>query len=251
MTTRSHTDTIVLDLIGEIFGFLELHDLRNAMLPALRTVVPSDYAALNEIGGGIVFARSEPELDDEYHAIFAQFFEQNPLYQRLQRTRDGRAYRFSDVVTPAELHRTELYRRLYRPIGVEHQIAFTLPYEGERVLAVALSRTHEDFSDSERDLLNRARPYLIQAYRNAVAYTERHRGPSTELEGALTRHAGLTDRQAEVLRLVALGSSNQAVADELGLSARTVQKHLELAFKALGVKTRSEASAAAWELARR
>jgi DNA-binding NarL/FixJ family response regulator len=41
------------------------------------------------------------------------------------------------------------------------------------------------------------------------------------------------------------------VADELGLSARTVQKHLELAFKAMGVKTRSEAANAAWELARR
>ncbi len=244
-------DTVVLELVGDLFGLLDLHELRMGVLPALRRVIPSDYASLNEIGGGVVVSITDPEIDQEFHEIFAEYFSQNPLYQRLERTRDGRAYRFSDVTTPSQLHATELYRRLYRPFGIEHQVAFTLPYEGDRMLAITLNRNHRDFSDAERDLLNRARPYLIQAYRNAVAYTELNRGPHTELKGALVKHGGLTERQAEVVRLVALGSSNRAVADELGLSDRTVQKHLENAFRALGVKSRSAASAAAWELARR
>jgi DNA-binding CsgD family transcriptional regulator len=246
-----NADTVVLELVGDVFGLLELHELRLALVPALRTAVPSDYTSLNEIGGNEVFSLTDPAIDPEYHETFAQLFDQNPLYQRLQRTRDGRAYRFSDVTTPAELHRTELYRRLYAPLGIEHQVAFTLPYNGERQIALTLNRCDRDFSDDERDLLNRARPYLIQAYRNAIAYTEQSRGPNTQLTGALIEHGGLTARQAEVVRLIALGSSNRAVADTLGMSERTVQKHLQQAYRTLGVHTRSDAAAAAWELARR
>src|ERR1035437_8113670 len=55
-------------------------------------------------------------------------------------------------------------------LGVEHQLAFTLPASGERVLAVALSRGGEDYSDAQRDLVDRARPFLIQAYLNALAF---------------------------------------------------------------------------------
>jgi DNA-binding NarL/FixJ family response regulator len=112
------------------------------------------------------------------------------------------------------------------------------------VLAVVLSREHEDFTDAERDLLNRARPFLIQAYRNAAAYTlAKPPDPRATLEAH-----GLTTRQAEVLGLVALGGSNRDVAARLGLSDRTVQKHLENAFRALGVTTRSEAAARVWQL---
>ena len=60
---------------------------------------------------------------------------------------------------------------------------------------------------------------------------------------------GLTPREAEVAQLVATGGSNRDIAARLGVSDRTVQKHLERSFRKLGVKTRSEAAARAWELA--
>lgn len=60
---------------------------------------------------------------------------------------------------------------------------------------------------------------------------------------------GLTAREAQVLRLVALGGSNRYVAGRLGVSGRTVQKHLENAFRKLDVTTRSEAAERAWNLA--
>jgi DNA-binding CsgD family transcriptional regulator len=62
--------------------------------------------------------------------------------------------------------------------------------------------------------------------------------------------AGLTAREAQVVRLVALGSSNRDVAAALGVSDRTVGKHLEHAFRKLEVRTRSEAAARAWALVR-
>jgi len=51
----------------------------------------------------------------------------------------------------------------------------------------------------------------------------------------------LSERESEVLRLVALGMSNKEVAEELFLSQRTVKAHLTSVFNKLNVASRSEA----------
>lgn len=62
---------------------------------------------------------------------------------------------------------------------------------------------------------------------------------------AALRGLGLSGRQAEVLSLVARGRSNDAVAGILGVSPRTVQKHLENIYDRLGVRSRAAATARA------
>ncbi|UCC16071.1 MAG: response regulator transcription factor [Dehalococcoidales bacterium] len=51
----------------------------------------------------------------------------------------------------------------------------------------------------------------------------------------------LTEREVEVLQLAAQGSSNQEIADNLYLSLRTVQSHLNHIFNKLQVSSRTEA----------
>jgi ATP/maltotriose-dependent transcriptional regulator MalT len=60
-------------------------------------------------------------------------------------------------------------------------------------------------------------------------------------EEALPR--GLTAREAQVLGLVAQGSTNKVIAAELDLSIKTVARHLENIFLKIGVSTRSAATA--------
>ena len=50
----------------------------------------------------------------------------------------------------------------------------------------------------------------------------------------------LTAREAEVVRLVARGMSNKAIASELGISPRTVEGHVNHVFDKLGVDSRTE-----------
>ena len=52
---------------------------------------------------------------------------------------------------------------------------------------------------------------------------------------------GLTDREIEVLRFAARGRGSKEIAQELGLSMRTVQKHLGNIFNKLKVSSRIEA----------
>jgi DNA-binding CsgD family transcriptional regulator len=54
--------------------------------------------------------------------------------------------------------------------------------------------------------------------------------------------AGLSIREAEVLRLVATGLSNAEVAEKLFISSRTVDWHLGSIYRKLGIHSRAEAT---------
>jgi DNA-binding NarL/FixJ family response regulator len=70
---------------------------------------------------------------------------------------------------------------------------------------------------------------------------------------SLTRRApsidarGLTARELQVLRLVAAGDTNKAIAAELVLSERTVDRHVSNIFVKLGVPSRAAATAYAYK----
>jgi DNA-binding NarL/FixJ family response regulator len=61
-------------------------------------------------------------------------------------------------------------------------------------------------------------------------------------EGVLRRRFHLTAREAEVLLWIARGKSNRDIGDILGLSPRTVNKHLETVYAKLGVENRASAA---------
>jgi DNA-binding CsgD family transcriptional regulator len=58
-------------------------------------------------------------------------------------------------------------------------------------------------------------------------------------------NAALTPRETEVLSWLAKGKTNRDIGDILGMSHRTVNKHLEHIFEKLGVETRAAAAALA------
>jgi DNA-binding CsgD family transcriptional regulator/tetratricopeptide (TPR) repeat protein len=71
--------------------------------------------------------------------------------------------------------------------------------------------------------------------------------PRRPQPGTLTNPAGLTDRQLEILRLVAAGLSNAEIAQRLVVSSRTVDHHVSAILAKLGVPSRREAAARAAE----
>jgi DNA-binding CsgD family transcriptional regulator len=252
---EDEADARLLEMVGDVCGLLDIDELRHGLLDALHRVLPSKYISLNDIGPGPrdVVALLSPDASPETFENWAKYAHENPLLRYYVSSQGGSAMRFSDVCTREELHALDLYREVYEPMGVEHQLAFTLPAGPRRVLAIALSRGKRDYTDAERDFADRARPFLIQAYLNAIAYQSALAGvqsasAATPLLDSLLG-AGLTPREAQSLRLVALGRSNHHVAEALGISHRTVGKHLERGFRKLGVRDRSTAATRVWELA--
>ncbi|WP_221931055.1 response regulator transcription factor [Telmatospirillum sp. J64-1] len=67
-------------------------------------------------------------------------------------------------------------------------------------------------------------------------------------EDLLKQHLALTTREAEVLLWVARGKASRDIATILGLSPRTVDKHLEQVYGKLGVENRAGAAVAAMKV---
>jgi DNA-binding NarL/FixJ family response regulator len=62
-----------------------------------------------------------------------------------------------------------------------------------------------------------------------------------------TSPGGLSLREVQVLRLIAAGKSNRAIADELFLSEKTVHRHVSNIFVKLDIGSRSAATAYAFQ----
>lgn len=246
-------DARLLDLVGEVYAALDLEEFQPALLRALRTAVPCDWCSVNGLGpdpGEVVALSDPPVTPPELYEAFARHAQQNPIAAHFAASGQGRPIRMSDLVTTAELHALDLYRSVYAVIGLEFQVAFTLPSPAGHVLGVALSRRERDFTQAEVELLDEARPHLVQAYRNALDHTalKRRVGAAPVLPRADLAAFGLSPREVEVVRRVAAGLRNDDIGEQLGVSGRTVQKHLERAYRKLGVRSRSEAAKVAWRL---
>jgi DNA-binding CsgD family transcriptional regulator len=168
------TDQRLGAVAGRLWEMEDLAEFRAGVLSVMRELIPADIASYNEISreppAALVVGDPPAALGEVTPARERQFAElifQNPLAAHFTRTGDASAQRMSDFITRRELHRLELYDLFYRPIGTEHQLAFTVPAEG-RLIGITLSRGEPDFDDADRELLDRVRELVVPLYRNLL-----------------------------------------------------------------------------------
>jgi DNA-binding CsgD family transcriptional regulator len=340
-------------VLRDLYDCPDLDTFPARMLSLLRQLVPAEIVAYNEVN--LSAGQFRPVVDPpglwpaNGDQLFRQYMREHPLITYYHRTGNGHTVKISDFLSRRQLLRLGLYNELYRPLGVETQIAFgisTAP--GREMVGIALTRGRSDFSERDRLLLDLLRPHAIQAYRNAAAMTRvqheltrlRHvleesaqgavvldqsgavrmmtepgwwwlrtyfaegpcqgdqQLPETLRQWFATQRSqlvsggdalpartplvieqdrarlvarllpgrvegewlvlldeqrktfsaqsletfGLTRREAEVLFWVAQGKTNPEVATILGITSRTVHKHLERIYPKLGVETRTAAT---------
>jgi DNA-binding CsgD family transcriptional regulator len=125
-------------------------------------------------------------------------------------------------------------RTLWLQLGLPHPVAQT------RMLIAAASRALGD-ADGAALELGAARATFDRLGAKAEA-----RRAAALLATSLARPGGLSQREVEVLRLVAAGRSNRSIAAALALSEHTVARHLNNIFAKLGVSSRAAATAYAF-----
>jgi non-specific serine/threonine protein kinase len=83
-----------------------------------------------------------------------------------------------------------------------------------------------------------------QAVAETLAVTEAATAPSSAIGWEKSPvYGGLTSREREVLRLLAAGRANRAIAGTLSISERTVEHHVQAVLGKLGVESRTAAAA--------
>jgi DNA-binding NarL/FixJ family response regulator len=90
-----------------------------------------------------------------------------------------------------------------------------------------------------------AKPDVIFAALRLVAAGGIHVPPEVFLEQPARKPSGLTERQLDVLRLIAQGLANKQIAQRLRIANETVKQHAKAVFNSLGIASRSQAARAA------
>ncbi len=326
---------LFLDCIRELHSFRDAAALRAWLLEtALPKLVPSDWLSYNEVdlaNPANTIAILKPDSPERFQKLFPRFQElmhQHPLVVRQLHSDNFPVHKISDFLKQDEYRRLELYRDVYRHLGVEYQIAATIKLEPDRITAIALSRQKEDYTERDRAMLELLRPHLVIAFNHLALAAERqhlldtvhlalhefssataivnlqgrilyHVGPGLQWLGAarseflpdaiqnwlqettpalrrsfrldstagevhiravptpsrdrillvLTLHDsgpsetdgnafGLTRREDEVAHWICRGKSNAEIAAILGISPRTVHKHVEHILARAGVESR-------------
>jgi len=118
------------------------------------------------------------------------------------------------------------------------------PYEQARSrVVVGLARRQTGDPDTGRLELTAAR----QVFQRLGAAPDVTHVDTLLRRGAPDPEHRLSSREVEVLRLVAAGKTNSAIAAELFISEKTVARHLSNIFTKLGVSSRAASTAYAYE----
>jgi DNA-binding NarL/FixJ family response regulator len=87
----------------------------------------------------------------------------------------------------------------------------------------------------------------VEAFEQLGARPDVERMMALQAPETTAPSSGLTGREVEVLRQIAAGKTNRAIAAELSISEKTVARHISNIFTKLDLSSRSAATAYAYE----
>lgn len=127
--------------------------------------------------------------------------------------------------------------RQLRERGGRPRVLVLTTYDKERDIRRAMAAGADGYL-----LKDLPRDQLVAAVRELM-----NGSPRTHIDAPHGSQLSLTDRETDVLALVADGLTNRAVARKLGISEATVKTHLAHVYTKLGVLDRATAVREAWE----
>jgi DNA-binding NarL/FixJ family response regulator len=139
-------------------------------------------------------------------------------YELVRQVRQHPSLRLLPVIYLTARTEVEERIRAYRTGG---DVYLAKPFDLNELAAVA------------RNLLDRSQLVQMQ-----VEWRQRQQQPSAASSQSL--HLAMTQREKQVIELLAAGLSNAQIGDRLHLSARTIEKHVSSLFQKASVHNRAE-----------
>lgn len=199
------------------------------------------------VDAGFVKLRGDDGFTDESSGLHQdpEGLARHPLLRWFAATQDPTA-QSSDRVPQAISSRRDRdwLKELLAPFSMEQQVSIPCWMAGPAYGAFVLGRPGDDFDDAEMELARRVQPLLTGLARQVHAQS----GLGWSGPPAGVAAVGLSCSETAVLSLLARGYTALRMARILGVSPRTVHKHLEHAYRKLGVSDRLMAVQVAVEL---
>lgn len=173
-----------------------------------------------------------------------------PLHPQLQpcALTDTEPYRFSDRMDLERFWDTDIWWHMHGIRGGRYPLAMSLGIHDGEAGIIGIHRQSRDFDTRDVDDLS----LLQEPLRSALQFQASLRKACRRIDRVVDRlpsrsaeqSPALTSRETEVLALVATGRTNPVIGSLLGITERTVRKHLGSVHSKLGVSSRT--AAAVW-----
>jgi DNA-binding NarL/FixJ family response regulator len=136
--------------------------------------------------------------------------------------------RRSDLHSDPEFRRLPTFEAVFAPLKARRQLVVGVQPDAHRRVAVVFNRAAPDFAQHDVAVAEALRPRIGRAL--------------ARFGGAGPRRGKVSPREADVLDLLCHGLTDRQIGTRLGISPRTVDKHLEHAYVKLGVRCRVQAA---------
>ncbi|MFF8413562.1 helix-turn-helix transcriptional regulator [Streptomyces omiyaensis] len=129
---------------------------------------------------------------------------------------------------------------LHQAFGTRHVFGLPLPGRGPHVSGFLVHRSGGDFSRHDERYATRVQPLLTAAtaHRSLLSALRAASGSERRRQANRSLAAPLTPRETHVLHLLATGLTAEVIGRRLGISPRTVHKHLNALYRKLGASDR-------------
>ena len=148
----------------------------DAVLEQLTGIVASDLTTLSicdlERGSRKVVGRKAETLSEADRDAFDRHFREHPLVRFHSSHPGGPTQRVTDCMNADTFRNSALHADYYRRIGINYVMALPLRIDDANVISVVFNRSHADFGDHERAVLDAVRHPLASIYRNLVVCEE-------------------------------------------------------------------------------
>ncbi len=169
------------------------------------------------------------------------YHEKDYLQYLYSLTNESTVYKDSAMLDESVRTETEFYQFFLKPAGIPFGSGIVLVKNNEVIAVFNMFRSGNlgDFSEKDLYILNILKKHLENMVSNAM---QLEKSENTEEKSILKaiEDFSLSEREAEVLRLIADGRSNNDISDQINVSLSTVKKHVYNIFNKAGVNSRAQ-----------
>ncbi|MCL5770073.1 MAG: LuxR C-terminal-related transcriptional regulator [Planctomycetes bacterium] len=163
-----------MDLLAGLSAAADPAGVKHRLVAGLGRIIPSDLTACFQIKPAtrrVKSLTSPGRMADDFTRLVARRCREHPLIahyrQRLAPDLADGAHKISDFIKRGEWEQNGLCQDLYRGLGMKSEMMLLLAARGGVLTILALHRADQDFSESERAVLNLLQPHLIRTLATA------------------------------------------------------------------------------------
>ncbi|MYW32205.1 helix-turn-helix transcriptional regulator [Streptomyces sp. SID2119] len=240
----------MLDLAVEVMGAEAPESVWPLLTAELLSALDGELIVVKEVPwtrdqGSVVIRSPEPlpEVGTGDGSVQAHIRSGYPFIDRYGATSDWTPQSAAQVVGARTWRNSPTADALRQAFGTRHVFGLPLPERGPHVSGFLVHRSGGDFSRHDERYAARVQPLLkaATAHRSLLVALRASSGSARRRRANHALAAPLTPRETNVLHLLATGLTAEVIGRRLGISPRTVHKHLNALYRKLGASDRLSA----------